>query len=349
MKAKIRKIIIGLKVLESIFKVKLFKPIPLFCEWEVTSHCNMMCGFCSTFINKRNYTKEISTNDAFNLIEQLSALGTRLLHFSGGEPTLREDLHELITKAKEKNMIVSLTTNGTASIKKMEKILHADLICVSIDGTEQYHDSIRKSPGSYKKAIEILQFMRSKNRKPLINTIFTPGISYKMLEELVEIARSLNLQLLLNNLGRNINQEYDINTIREKNDLSSAYFSEYISVLSSLKRKYGNTISSVEPHLTVIRQGGVNVFGCRAMDITITIKSDGSVSLPCNGWSKVLAKGYLKEIYYGKEANEIRLQQGKYPICKGCTLRCQGQAAGLLKIRGFAAIFDSYIRSLFSN
>ena len=346
MKIKKSDIVSAVQILKTICAVKMNRRIPLYCEWEVISHCNMSCSFCSTWIRDRNKKEDASTEEALNIIEQLSELGTKMVHLSGGEPTLRNDLPELITKAKERNMIVSITTNGSASIQKMEKILHADMIRISIDGNEQFHDTIRSSPGAFNRAMETLQFLVSRKKKPLITVVYTENTSYEMLTKLADIAKSLNIQVLVNNLGRNINDESGNVDCQKSNDLSSPYFCKYIAMLCRLRKDYGNVIANPNPHLTIIRQGGLDVFGCRAMDIAISIKPDGGVSLPCNGWSKMIMKGNLREIYYGEEAMKLRSFQGKHSICKGCNIRCMGQASALLKLKGLLAIIDSYARSL---
>lgn len=338
----------GLGILKSIYDIKVLKRrIPLYCEWEVTSCCNMSCDFCSTRTSNTVLLEDTSTDEALNIIEQLSGLGTKIIHFSGGEPTLRKDLPELVSKAKEKNMIVSITTNGSAPLQRIEKLLHVDLIRVSIDGPEQFHDSMRKTPGAFKKAVEVLRFLRDRNKKPLITVVYTKDTSYKMLEELVNIARLLNIQISLNILSRNFNIENPDVVLHQKNTyLNPTFFHEYVSTISRLKKDYGNVIANPNPYLAVIQEGGLEIYGCRAMDIAICIKSDGSISLPCNGLPLKLAKGNIKEIYYGKKAADLRPLQGKHPLCKGCTIRCMASASALLKSKGFIAIFDAYIRNM---
>ena len=118
----------GLEIFKSIYEVKfLNKRIPLFCEWELTNFCNMACPFCSTKSPDRNSTPDVSPQKALNMIDQLGEMGTKMIHFSGGEPTLRRDLPDLIASAKQNDMMVSFTTNGSASIEKMEKLLEKTL------------------------------------------------------------------------------------------------------------------------------------------------------------------------------------------------------------------------------
>lgn len=343
-------ITVGSQILKSIFDVKVLKRrIPLYCEWEVTNHCNMKCEFCSTWVKDRNMTEDLSTNEAVDIIKQLSQLGTRIIHFSGGEPTLRKDLPELISEAKRRGMIVSVTTNGSASLDAMENILHADLIRVSIDGTEEFHDSRRKTPGAFKKAVEILDFLKKRGVRPQVNTVYTPQTTTRMLEELVGICSRTGAQLSLNILSRNIN---DTSTDEIRNivgNLSSPFFKEYIKVSRTLRKKYGPIFLSPEPFLTIVRKGGLGNFGCRAMDITISIKNDGSVSLPCNCLSIRCQKGSLRDIYYSKDSLQLKSAQGKYLVCEGCYIKCMCMASALLSVRGMATIACLYLFSIFKK
>lgn len=335
---------IGLQILKAIYEIKaLRKRIPLYCEWEVTSHCNMGCNFCSTWIPNRNEAIDFTREGSLNIIEQLAKLGTKIIHFSGGEPTLREDLPELIMRAKERNMMVFLTTNGSASSEKLEGILSADLIRVSIDGTEQFHDTLRNTPGAFKKAMETLRFLKENNAHIEITTVYSPQTSYGMLDELGHISKALNIQLSINVLCRNINDNLANKDREGLGDLRSPFFTGYIKTVEALRKKYSKVITHPQPYITIIKQGGLNIFGCRAMDIAIAIKHDGSVSLPCNGLSLSHTKGDLHQIYYGRQAQEIRPLQGRHPACKGCYIRCMCLASSLLKVKCLAAMVYSYL------
>jgi MoaA/NifB/PqqE/SkfB family radical SAM enzyme len=336
----------GLQVLWSLGRVHLGGRVPLYCEWEVTDRCNMRCDFCGTRKTGPGGLPETSTQEALSLIDQLSGLGTKMVHFSGGEPTLRPDLAQLVRRAKEKKILVSLTTNGSASSGTMEQLLDADLIRVSIDGPEEFHDSMRKTRGAFKKAMETVEFLVSRGRKPLITSTYTTQTSYGMIQELVAVATRCKIQISLNMLGRNLNAQ-DPGPAGDRSDsyLSSKLFLGYASTMRALRQEYGNTIANPQPYLGILSQGGLDTYGCRAMDIAICIKSDGSVTLPCNGLSLKCVKGRLEDIYYAEDTKKLGSLQGKHPVCAGCGIRCMAAASSLLKLRGIIAIFDSYVRS----
>ena len=102
-----------------------------------------------------------------------------------------------------------------------------------------------------------------------------------------------------------------------------------------------------EPYLTILKLGGLNNYGCRAMDVSISIKPDGSVWLPCTGLAKITSKRNLREVFFSQEAEELLDLQGKDEGCIPCTIRCMSSASALLNFRTQVSIFDSYCRSFF--
>ena len=340
------KLVNGFGILKAISKVTLLnKRVPAYCEWEITHYCNMSCAWCSTLTPARNNADDLSSEQALDIIEQLSDLGTQMIHFSGGEPMLRKDLHSLITRAKKKNMMVALTTNGSASSEAMEKVLHADMIRVSIDGTEKFHDEQREFKGAYKKAVKTLEFLVSKGLKPQLVTFYIDESSYPMIAELAKICQTLGIQMILNihvfsgAQGEKVKSYYGW----KEEDKGAMY----LSTLERLKEEFGNAIANPEPFSSIVRSGGLDIYGCRAMDFAINIKADGSVCLPCTQFPQNIKKGDLRAIYYSPEAEEIHNTQGKKPECSGCLMRCMGSASAMLNLNGQAALFNTYAKRLF--
>lgn len=339
----IGKIRTGLDVASTLLLVKLAgRRIPLYCEWEVTSHCNMRCTFCSTIIEDRNKAHVTGTEEALEIIGQLAKLGTRLLHFSGGEPTLRSDLPDLIREAQRLGIVAALTTNGSASPETLKKISICDVIRVSIDGTEEFHDRGRNCPGAFKKAISAIDELRSLGIRPQMTTVYMPDTPYEMLASLASICREKGIQMAVNVMGKNVNARSG----DDIKDLHTQFFKDYIAVVDRLIDEFRETIANPEPLVTIIKAGGLDAFGCRAMDIAICIKADGSVSLPCNGLTLSRIKKSLKEVYFGPEAIEAQKAQGTHPLCSGCYIKCMCSASGMLTMKGMTSIFSSYRRNL---
>ena len=107
----------------------------------LTDKCNLSCKHCSV----NNITAVIHPYIQIRMeMQQLYAMGIRILFFCGGETFLWQDgdktLRDLVTEAKKMGfLIVNVVTNGTHPIDLPE----ADLILLSMDGDRERHNAIR--------------------------------------------------------------------------------------------------------------------------------------------------------------------------------------------------------------
>ena len=72
--------------------------------------CNQRCLFCYAAGQKMAEARELSTDEWKNAIDRLYKAGVPMVTFTGGEPTEREDITELVSHAKR--MVTRLNTNG---------------------------------------------------------------------------------------------------------------------------------------------------------------------------------------------------------------------------------------------
>jgi uncharacterized radical SAM superfamily Fe-S cluster-containing enzyme len=83
---------------------------------DVTNRCNMACPVCFAYAGASNYVYEPSFEQILNMIKLLrqnSPWACNALQFSGGEPTLRNDLPNLIKEARKAGIShVEVNTNG---------------------------------------------------------------------------------------------------------------------------------------------------------------------------------------------------------------------------------------------
>ncbi len=93
--------------------------------------CNQKCKFCYAAGQSYSGVREMSTEDWKTAIDKLRAANVPMLTFTGGEPTLRHDLTELISYSKW--FITRLNTNGVALTSELaEKLKEAELDSVQI-------------------------------------------------------------------------------------------------------------------------------------------------------------------------------------------------------------------------
>ncbi len=91
---------------------------------DVTNRCNLRCPFCFAHAGAAGYIYEPSTEELKAIIDRFAEnkpIKPPGIQFSGGEPTLREDLPELIAYAKEKGIRhIEVNTNGVRLAKNLD-------------------------------------------------------------------------------------------------------------------------------------------------------------------------------------------------------------------------------------
>lgn len=143
--------------------------------WETTAGCNLECIHCRRLeVAKEMMKDDLSTEEAFRLIDGIASAGRPILVLSGGEPLLRSDLFEIARYAKEKGLVVSLATNGTlieAAMAREIKAAGVKRAAVSLDGAKaETHDTFRRQLGSFHRALEGIAFLRWVGVEVQINT-----------------------------------------------------------------------------------------------------------------------------------------------------------------------------------
>ena len=68
---------------------------PVHVVWEITLACNLKCAHCGSRAGKVR-PDELSTEECFDVVDQLAALGTREITIIGGEAYLRRDWTDII-------------------------------------------------------------------------------------------------------------------------------------------------------------------------------------------------------------------------------------------------------------
>ena len=122
---------------------------PIFVTLATNNSCQSHCKYCK--IPKRQQP-DMTTEEIFRLIDEISALGALRLGIWGGEPLLRRDIVDIVRHANEKGLYVTLDSNGYLLPEKREVLKHLDHLILSLDGDEEAHDANRET-GSWKKVM----------------------------------------------------------------------------------------------------------------------------------------------------------------------------------------------------
>lgn len=136
--------------------------------WTSTRTCNLHCAHCYTDSHDQVYSDELSTDEAFRMVDDLAALGSPVLLVSGGEPLRRPDLLAVAAHARERGMRVVLSTNGTlitAEIAARLAEVGVSYVGISIDGRPATHDKFRGMQGAFDASMAAIERCKAEGIK----------------------------------------------------------------------------------------------------------------------------------------------------------------------------------------
>jgi len=129
---------------------------PLRMDLALTFRCQNNCIHC--YAGGPHETDELSTDQWKRVIDKLHSIGVFILTFTGGEPTLREDLPELLLYAQNRGAVTGLITNGRrlkdkSYVEQLEKA-GLDFVQVTLESHKpQIHDQMTATKGSWKETL----------------------------------------------------------------------------------------------------------------------------------------------------------------------------------------------------
>jgi len=146
--------------------------------WEVTRACDLCCVHCRASASPERDPRELSTAEAFELIEQLRELDPGVLVLTGGDPFERPDLDLLIGQAVVRGLRVAIAPSVTPSLTPAAIRRLADLgvcrVALSLDGPDAAtHDRFRGAPGSFGATLAAIDAVRAARLPLQINTALT--------------------------------------------------------------------------------------------------------------------------------------------------------------------------------
>jgi radical SAM protein with 4Fe4S-binding SPASM domain len=129
-------------------------------DLALTYRCNDDCAHCYN-ARPRNFP-EISASDWKQVLNRLWDLGIPHVVFTGGEPTLREDLPELVAYAQGLGQITGLNTNARRLSDQafLQRLVDAGLDHVQItleSHNPEIHDAMVRRKGAWKQTVQGLR------------------------------------------------------------------------------------------------------------------------------------------------------------------------------------------------
>lgn len=136
---------------------------PICLTWELTYACNLACVHCLSSSGQRD-DRELSTEQAKAVLDELAALQVFYINIGGGEPMIRRDFFEIVEHSIANNIGVKFSTNGAFIDKKnAERLTAMDYldIQISLDGTDAVTNDAVRGEGSFDTAIRAMDNLKA--------------------------------------------------------------------------------------------------------------------------------------------------------------------------------------------
>lgn len=159
-------------------------------QWLTTYRCNFRCIHCEASAGTTK-VHELTSDEAFRLIDELEEMGVRRILLSGGEPLVRKDIFLIIEHILSRGLTYGLGSNGFLVSEFSEEFrrMKPELFFTSIDGLEQTNDTIRGVNGAFRKSIDAVKFFESIGVKHRIITTVVLPHNIRQLPELKKIIK----------------------------------------------------------------------------------------------------------------------------------------------------------------
>ena len=173
---------VGIKLVKLLLRQKLTSKglkgkagTPQIASFAVTKACNLRCLHCHADARDA-FPNELTLKEATKAIDEMAALGTEALIFSGGEPLLRKKfVLQLANYCTDVGILPAMLTNGVLINHKVAyEIKEAGILAVGIplDSPEaELHDKLRNVPGTFDKALSAIRACNDVDLKVVVTTM----------------------------------------------------------------------------------------------------------------------------------------------------------------------------------
>ncbi|MBP5973912.1 nif11-class peptide radical SAM maturase 3 [Brasilonema sp. CT11] len=314
--------------------------------WEITLKCNLACQHCGSRAGHTR-AKELSTEEALDLVKQMAEVGITEVTIIGGEAFLRPDWLEIASAITNAGMRCGMTTGGygiTLDTARRMKEAGISVVSVSVDGLEATHDRLRGRKGSWEWAFKTMSHLKEAGIifgcNTQINRLSAPEFPqiYERIRDAGIFAWQIQLTVPMGNAADNseiLLQPYELLDVYPMIARVAQRAQE-----EGVQVQPGNNIGYYGPYERLLRGGHAWAFwqGCNAGLATLGIEADGAIkgcpSLPTSAYTGGNIRDHsLRTII--EEAEELRFNLGAdtpkgtdhlWGFCKTCEFAqlCRG-------------------------
>jgi radical SAM protein with 4Fe4S-binding SPASM domain len=295
---------------------------PLRVDLALTFRCQNNCVHC--YAGGPHETSELTTEQWKEVIDRLHQIGVFILTFTGGEPTLRGDLPELLLYGQNKGLVTGLITNGRklkdkTYVEALEKT-GLDFIQVTLESHKpKIHDLMTATKGSWKETVAGIKNIIPTQIYATTNTTLSKYNASDFLET-IDFLKKLGVaafgcnSLIYSGKANAISEEFvlPLKTLRE-------LLPKIHEKANQLGLKFLWYTPTQYCRLDPVKLG-LGVKSCTAAMINMCVGPNGDV-YPCQSYFESLGnilKDDWQKIWNHPLAVRIRKREYTEPKCKDC-------------------------------
>ncbi len=306
--------------------------VPMYVDWAITSACNLNCRHCVGMEQE-----ELTAAEATKIAGDIIGLSPKWVILEGGEPLLRQDLHQIGGMFQKAGIDVFVITNGNAfNQDRLQKLASfSPRVLFSIDGADAavYEDT--KGGAKFEVAREWAARCASLGIFSGITTVLSK-LNLGQVRELIQLTESLGgdrlIFLPLKPFGRDevstrYYRQYALTPKEQEAVVKEIYgYGSNLDIfydepfLWNLSAKHGFSLSNGDSGITI-----PEVKGCAAF-YSMYIQTGGSVR-PCMFSPEELTFGNaaqepLEDIWLRMRQSEVLTRWADKSVRKGVCGQC---------------------------
>ena len=171
--------------------------MPKSIAWKITENCNSRCRTCSHW--RTHVDDELTFKECKTVINKCFENGINSFRLTGGDPSLRKDLPEIIEYIHGKHGFVSVNSN----LINIENIpLEIENLFVPLDGTRGTYRELR-GVDAFNKVCENLTYFTEHSEANIVVTVILMKQTINDLPNIIELCRNLKVKLHFNLIDSN--------------------------------------------------------------------------------------------------------------------------------------------------
>lgn len=164
---------------------------------ELTHRCPLRCPYCTNPLLLDRAGEELTTNEWKDVMDQSVRMGVLHFHFSGGEPTVRKDLDDLVEHAAKIGLYTNLITSGVlldeARIHRLSA-LGLDHVQISFqDSDSEIGDWVAGRKGAHEKKKRVAGWVREAGLPLTVNAVMHRH-NLHHLKDIIQLAVDLDAE-----------------------------------------------------------------------------------------------------------------------------------------------------------